>query len=84
MDDEMQGSYGVVRSLDEQHEMEHDRMDLETRYLMKEDELLKTTDSVRFAVCSQRGTYNIPDIFRVIEQWGGHNLRGKAAMTYDS
>ena len=66
--DEMQGSYGVVRSLDELHEMEHDRKDLETRYLMKEDELLKTADGVRFAVCNQWGAYNIPNIFRNEEQ----------------
>ena len=52
--DELQGSYGVVRNLDELHEMEHDRKDLETRYLMKEEELLATpADKIRFAVCSQ-------------------------------
>ena len=73
--DEMQGSYGVVRSLDELHEMEHDRKDLETRYLMKEDELLKTADGVRFAVCNQWGAYNIPNIFRVMEKWGWNVIK---------
>ena len=75
--DEMQGSYGVVRSLDELHEMEHDRKDLETRYLMKEDELLKTADGVRFAVCNQWGAYNIPNIFRVMEKWGWNVIKDK-------
>ena len=73
--DEMQGSYGVVRSLDELHEMEHDRKDLETRYLMKEEELLKTADGVRFAVCNQWGAYNIPNIFRVMEKWGWNVIK---------
>lgn len=75
--DEMQGSYGVVRSLDELHEMEHDRKDLETRYLMKEEELLKTVDGVRFAVCNQWGAYNIPNIFRVMEKWGWNVIKDK-------
>lgn len=74
---EMQGSYGVIRSLDELHEMEHDRKDLETRYLMKEDELLKTADGVRFAVCNQWGAYNIPNIFRVMEKWGWNVIKDK-------
>ena len=39
--DEMQGSYGVVRSIEELNDMEHDSKDLATRYLMKEEELLK-------------------------------------------
>lgn len=74
--DEMQGSYGVVRSLDELHEMEHDRKDLETRYLMKEEELLMTpADKIRFAVCSQWGSYNIPNIFRVMEKWGWNVIK---------
>ena len=76
--DEMQGSYGIVRSLDELHEMEHDRKDLETRYLMKEEELLKTADGVRFAVCNQWGAYNIPNIFRVMEKWGWNVIKDKA------
>lgn len=75
--DEMQGSYGVVRSIDELHETEHDRKDLETRYLMKEEELLKTADGVRFAVCNQWGAYNIPNIFRVMEKWGWNVIRDK-------
>lgn len=76
--DEMQGSYGIVRSLDELHEMEHDRKDLETRYLMKEEELLKTADGVQFAVCNQWGAYNIPNIFRLMEKWGWNVIKDKA------
>ena len=75
--DEMQGSYGIVRSLDELHEMEHDRKDLETRYLMKEEELLKTADGVQFAVCNQWGAYNIPNIFRLMEKWGWNVIKDK-------
>lgn len=73
--DEMQGSYGVVRSLEELNEMEHDSKDLATRYLMKEDELLTTADGVRFAVCTQWGAYNIPNIFRVMEKWGWNLIK---------
>lgn len=75
--DEMQGSYGVVRSLDELHDMEHDRKDLETRYLMKDEELLKTADGVLFAVCNQWGAYNIPNIFRLMEKWGWNVIKDK-------
>ena len=75
--DEMQGSYGVVRSLDELREMEHDRKDLETRYLMKEEEILNTADGIRFAVCNQWGSYNIPNIFRVMEKWGWNVIKDK-------
>ena len=75
--DEMQGSYGVVRSVEELHEMEHDRKDLETRYLMKEKELLKTADGVRFAVCNQWGAYNIPNVFRLMEKWGWNLIKDK-------
>ena len=75
--DEMQGSYGVMRSFDELHEMEHDRKDLETRYLMKEEELLKTADGVQFAVCNQWGAYNIPNIFRLMEKWGWNVIKDK-------
>lgn len=74
--DEMQGSYGVVRSLDELNEMEHDSKDLATRYLMKEEELLTTADGVRFAVCNQWGAYNIPNIFRLMEKWGWNIIKG--------
>lgn len=73
--DEMQGSYGVVRSLDELNEMEHDSKDLATRYLMKDEELLKTADNVRFAVCNQWGAYNIPNIFRIMEKWGWNVIK---------
>lgn len=73
--DEMQGSYGVVRSIDELHEIEHDSKDLATRYLMKEEELLTASDGIRFAVCSQWGSYNIPNIFRVMEKWGWNIIK---------
>ncbi len=73
--DDMQGSYGVIRSVEELCEMGHDRKDLATRYLMKDEELLKTADDVRFAVCNQWGSYNIPNIFRVMEKWGWNIIK---------
>lgn len=73
--DEMQGSYGVVRSLEKLNEMEHDSKDLATRYLMKEEELLTTADGVRFAVCNQWGLYNIPNSLRLIEKWGWNVIK---------
>lgn len=75
--DEMQGSYGVVRSVDELQEMAHDEKDLRTRYWMSDDMLLTTADGIRFAVCNQWGSYNIPNIFRVIEKWGWNILNDK-------
>ena len=68
--DEMQGSYGVVRSVDELQEMAHDEKDLRTRYWMSDDMLLTSADGIHFAVCNQWGSYNIPNIFRTIEKWG--------------
>ena len=59
-----------IAPLYREKEMEHDSKDLATRYLMKDEELLKTADDVRFAVCNQWGSYNIPNIFRVMEKWG--------------
>jgi hypothetical protein len=73
--DNMQGSYGVIRSVEELCEMGHDRKDLATRYLMKDEELLKTADDVCFAVCNQWGSYNIPNIFRVMEKWGWNIIK---------
>jgi len=73
--DDMQGSYGVIRTVEELCEMEHDSKDLATRYLMKDEELLKTADDVRFAVCNQWGSYNIPNIFRVMEKWGWNIIK---------
>ncbi len=74
--DEMQGSYGVIRSIKDLQEMEHNRKDLKTRYWMKEEELLETkVDGIRFAVCSQWGTYNIPNVFRVMEKWGWNVIK---------
>ena len=41
------------------------------------EELLKTADGVRFAVCNQWGAYNIPNIFRVMEKWGWNVIKDK-------
>ena len=74
--DEMQGSYGVIRNIKDLQEMAHNRKDLKTRYWMKEEELLETkADGIRFAVCSQWGTYNIPNVFRVMEKWGWNIIK---------
>ena len=54
---------------------QYDSKDLATRYLMKDEELLKTSDNVRFAVCNQWGAYNIPNIFRLMEKWGWNVIK---------
>ena len=51
----MQGSYGVIRSIDYIQEKGFKG----SRYLMKKNELLRSADGIVFAVCSQWGRSNI-------------------------
>lgn len=68
--DKMQGSYGVLRSLDELENSTHDKKDLLFRYAMEEDKQLISSDGVRFVVCTQWGIYNFGNILDLLKRWG--------------
>lgn len=67
---ELQGSYGVIKSVETLAQMKQERKDLERRYYMNDDQLLCSGDKVKFAVCSQWGKYNFPHILDRLKQWG--------------
>ena len=67
----------IIRYLELHPKLTFRQLEQIFRYLMKEDELLKTADGVRFAVCNQWGAYNIPNIFRVMEKWGWNVIKDK-------
>lgn len=75
--DELQGSYGVVRTLEDIYHSDHDIKDLKTRYVMDEDKILKTKDGVRFVVCNQWGSFNFPHILEQLDKWGWNVLNDK-------
>ena len=75
--DELQGSYGVVRSLDDLYTSGHDQDDLKTRYVMDEDKILRTKDGVRFVVSNQWGSFNFPHILELLDKWGWNVLNDK-------
>lgn len=66
---ELQGSYGVIKSVETLAQMKQERKDLERRYYMNDDQLLCSGDKVKFAVCSQWGKYNFPHILDRLKQW---------------
>jgi len=63
---ELQGSYGVIRTVDYIREKGAKGY----RYLMKDNELLRSADGVTFAVCSQWGIGNIPRIVELAKKLG--------------
>jgi hypothetical protein len=62
----MQGSYGVIRSIDYIQEKGYEG----SRYLMKDDELLRSSDGIIFAVCSQWGKANITKYIDLAKKLG--------------
>ena len=62
----LQGSYGVIRSVNYIREKGIE----EYRFLMKDDELLCSADGIPFAVCSQWGIGNTPNIVNLAKQLG--------------
>ena len=62
----LQGSYGVIRTIDYIREKGIE----EYRYLMKNDELLRSAEGVTFAVCSQWGIGNIPRVVDLAKKLG--------------
>ena len=75
--DELQGSYGVVRRLEDIYNSGHDQKDLKTRYVMDEDKILTTKDGVKFVVCNQWGSFNFPHILDLLDKWGWNVIDDK-------
>lgn len=75
--DELQGSYGVVRRLDELEKSAHDPKDLRTRYVMDEDKILCTKDGIRFVVSNQWGRFNFPHILELLGKWNWNVIKDK-------
>lgn len=68
--DKLQGTYGVLRSAEELNASSHDKSDLNTRYFMKEEQLLRSADGILYAVSNQWGSYNLPNVLSLVESWG--------------
>jgi len=66
--DEMQGSYGVIRSIDSLNNSSQNKKDLLSRYEAKNT--LTTKDNVEFAVCNQWGKYNFSNILNLLKRLG--------------
>ncbi|MBR1941628.1 MAG: hypothetical protein IJ845_09920 [Bacteroidaceae bacterium] len=75
--DELQGSYGVVRSLEDIYKSDHDLKDLMNRYVMDDDKILTTKDGVQFVVCNQWGRFNFQHILEKLDKWGWNVLNDK-------
>ncbi len=75
--EELQGSYGVVRSLEDIFNSDHDLKDLKTRYVMDEDKILTTKDGIRFVVSNQWGSFNFPHILELLDKWGWNVINDK-------
>lgn len=75
--DELQGSYGVIRRLEDIYNSAHDQKDLMTRYVTDDDKILRTGDSVRFVVSNQWGSFNFPHILELLDKWGWNVLNDK-------
>ena len=75
--DKLQGSLGVVRSLDDIYSSHWDQNDLKKRYFMDENKILTSKDGVRFVVCNQWGRLNFPHILEMLDKWGWNVLNDK-------
>ena len=75
--DKLQGSLGVVRSLDDIYSSHCNQNDLKKRYFMDENKILTSKDGVRFVVCNQWGRLNFPHILEMLDKWGWNVLNDK-------
>lgn len=53
--DRLQGSYGVVKSLDEIAERRNRGQQVDNRYFLNPNDILTSADGVEYAVCNQWG-----------------------------
>lgn len=73
--DNLQGSYGVLRTLESINDSTHDKGDLKRRYVMSDDLILTSADGIRFAVSNQWGRYNFVNILELLEKWGWNIMK---------
>ncbi|MDD6473277.1 MAG: hypothetical protein PUF62_09650 [Bacteroidales bacterium] len=66
--DNLQGSYGVVRSLEQIELSKQNHKDLSRRYVMNEQ--LLTADGKIVVVSNQWGQYNFANVLNLISRWG--------------
>lgn len=69
-EDHLQGSYGVIRSVDSIDKSSHDKKELRSRYVMSEDMVLQSYDGIQFVVSNQWASYNFINILNLLEKWG--------------
>ena len=62
----LQGSYGVIQTVEYIRSKDFDGY----RYFMKDDDLLRSSDGILFAVCSQWGIGNTPKIVELAKKLG--------------
>lgn len=67
--DNLQGSYGVLRTIRDISDSSHDGKDLKTRYVMADDLILTSSDGIRFVVSNQWGKYNFTNILELLKKW---------------
>lgn len=69
--DNLQGSYGVLRTMSDIASSSQDKQDLKSRYTMSSREyILTSADGVRFVVSNQWGTYNFVNFIDHIKEMG--------------
>ena len=69
--DNLQGSYGVLRTISDIASSSQDKEDLKSRYTMSSEEcILTSSDGVRFVVSNQWGAYNITNFLEHIKKMG--------------
>lgn len=73
--DNLQGSYGVLRTLESISDSTHDKGDLKRRYVMADKLILTSADGIRFVVSNQWGRYNFTNILELLKKWNWNIIR---------
>lgn len=69
--DNLQGSYGVLRTMSDIASSSQNKKDLKSRYTMSSDEyILNSSDGIRFVVSNQWGIYNFVNFLDHIKKMG--------------
>lgn len=69
--DNLQGSYGVLRTISDIASSSQNKKDLKSRYTMSSDEyILSSSDGIRFVVSNQWGSYNFVNFLDHIKKMG--------------
>lgn len=70
----LQGSYGVVETLDQIAKRKHNGQDIDKRYFLDAKDILVSVDGIKFAVCTQWDYKNFPEVQQVITDYLGYQL----------